>query len=92
MCTSVYTYIRSVSMYLHVCSSSLKATEQSSTRRSSTAVIELTIADLNDNFPVFVQPKYTMYVTENTRVSEGVLTVTAEDIDGVRGWSGCCAA
>ena len=79
-------------MYLHVCSSSLKATEQSSTQRSSTAVIELTIADLNDNFPVFVQSKYTMNVTENTRVNERVLTVTAEDIDGVRGWSGCCVA
>ena len=70
------------------CPSSSQATEISSTERSATAIIDLTIADLNDNFPVFARQKYTMSVTENTRVNETLLTVTAVDIDGVRGWGG----
>ena len=51
------------------------------TVQSSTAVVNISINDLNDNLPVFSQESYTRDLPENTTVNSIVLQVSATDND-----------
>ncbi|KAL8591923.1 hypothetical protein ACOMHN_039976 [Nucella lapillus] len=50
-------------------------------RRSSTAVVYVTITDVNDNKPVFVQPRYEASVSENAIRLTSILRLNATDKD-----------
>ena len=50
-------------------------------RRTSEATISVTVTDVNDNSPVFVDSPYTIRVPEHTSVSTFLLQVVAEDLD-----------
>ncbi|XP_031221342.1 protocadherin gamma-A8 isoform X6 [Mastomys coucha] len=50
-------------------------------RRSSTALIQVTVLDTNDNAPVFDQPVYRVKVLENVAPGTLLLTVRASDPD-----------
>ncbi|XP_047016906.1 protocadherin beta-16 isoform X21 [Ictalurus punctatus] len=50
-------------------------------QRSGTAVIHITVLDANDNVPVFSQPVYKVFLTENAPIGTEVVTVSAEDAD-----------
>ena len=57
-----------------------------STRLSSTAIVNVTITDVNDNKPVFVPALYTVRVREDLPVGAVITTLTAHDLDeGVNG-------
>uniref|UniRef100_A0A8D1ZLJ6 Cadherin domain-containing protein n=1 Tax=Sus scrofa TaxID=9823 RepID=A0A8D1ZLJ6_PIG len=49
--------------------------------RSGSATIHVTVADINDNAPVFTQPEYHVSVRENMPVGSRLLTVKATDPD-----------
>ncbi|XP_036069862.1 protocadherin alpha-2 isoform X10 [Oryzias melastigma] len=54
--------------------------------RSGSLMITVNVLDVNDNTPIFSQPLYKAYVTENTRFQTSILTVRATDMDeGVNG-------
>ncbi|XP_047016908.1 protocadherin beta-16 isoform X23 [Ictalurus punctatus] len=50
-------------------------------QRSGTAVIHITVLDANDNVPVFSQPVYKVFLTENAPIGTEVVTVSAVDAD-----------
>lgn len=50
-------------------------------RRTSEATISVTVIDVNDNSPVFVDAPYSVRVPEHTNISTFLLQVTAEDLD-----------
>ncbi|GMR47848.1 hypothetical protein PMAYCL1PPCAC_18043 [Pristionchus mayeri] len=49
--------------------------------RESTALIELSLIDVNDNSPVFDQPQYNISVLENTTLPAVIAVVHAKDAD-----------
>uniref|UniRef100_A0A8C5MD56 Cadherin domain-containing protein n=1 Tax=Leptobrachium leishanense TaxID=445787 RepID=A0A8C5MD56_9ANUR len=49
--------------------------------RTGTAVISITVTDVNDNFPIFTQDIYKVSVSENTPINTTILHVTATDQD-----------
>lgn len=54
--------------------------------RTGSAVVEITVLDVNDNPPVFSQQEYIDNVIENTVINNPVITVVAEDDDaGING-------
>ncbi|CAL4113150.1 unnamed protein product, partial [Meganyctiphanes norvegica] len=57
------------------------ATDGGSPPLSSTAIVNITITDVNDNPPVFNQPFYKVSALENTKVGEVILKISATDID-----------
>ncbi|XP_052011300.1 protocadherin gamma-A9 isoform X12 [Apodemus sylvaticus] len=59
----------------------LTATDGGDPRRSSTALIQVTVLDTNDNAPVFDQPVYRVKVFENVDPGTLLLTVRASDPD-----------
>ncbi|CAG2214164.1 unnamed protein product [Mytilus edulis] len=70
----------------------LVATEKGKSNVSSdqTCIINITINDINDNYPVFTALSYTAYASEYSSdklfESESILNVTATDLDsGIRG-------
>lgn len=64
----------------------LTAVDGGSPQRSSTAVIQITVLDANDNNPVFSQAVYEATLPENSPVDTVVVTVSATDADeGVNG-------
>ena len=50
-------------------------------RRTSEATISVTVIDVNDNSPVFVDAPYSVRVPEHTNISTFLLQVVAEDLD-----------
>lgn len=50
-------------------------------RRTSEATIEVTILDVNDNSPIFLESPYSVRVAENANISSFILQVIAEDSD-----------
>ncbi|XP_053320130.1 protocadherin-10-like isoform X1 [Spea bombifrons] len=44
-------------------------------------IINVQVTDINDNIPTFVQPSYTVYVTENNPPGASICSVTALDPD-----------
>ncbi|CAO2593822.1 Protocadherin gamma-A8 [Lemmus lemmus] len=59
----------------------LTASDGGDPRRSSTALIQITVLDTNDNAPVFDQPVYRVKVLENVTPGTLLLTVRASDPD-----------
>ena len=49
--------------------------------RSSTALIGITVLDINDHAPVFSKQLYSAQVTENNRLEEFIIKVEASDAD-----------
>ena len=50
-------------------------------RRTSEATIDITITDVNDNSPIFVDSPYSVRVPEYTNIGTFLLQVVAEDLD-----------
>ncbi|XP_027710091.1 protocadherin beta-5-like [Vombatus ursinus] len=64
----------------------LTAMDGGSPSRSGTAQVRVTIVDVNDNAPVFVQSKYQVQIPENSPIDSLVVTVAAQDLDaGING-------
>ncbi|XP_047016930.2 protocadherin beta-15 isoform X47 [Ictalurus punctatus] len=47
----------------------------------STTTLNIKVADINDNFPVFEQQTYSAYVAENNKPGNSISSVTARDPD-----------
>ena len=60
---------------------SISATDNGRTPRSGTATINVTVTDVNDNAPYFLQPTYSVTVLENATVGSEILAVSARDAD-----------
>ncbi|XP_044517759.1 protocadherin beta-15-like [Gracilinanus agilis] len=59
----------------------LTAIDGGSPPRSGTACIRIVVVDINDNAPVFVQPRYEVQIPENNSIGSLVVTVSARDLD-----------
>ncbi|XP_066572831.1 protocadherin gamma-A6 isoform X18 [Amia ocellicauda] len=59
----------------------ITATDEGSPPLSSSKTIHLSIADINDNSPVFDQQAYSAYVTENNTPGSSICSVLARDPD-----------
>jgi hypothetical protein len=53
----------------------------SQTCHSDSIIIDVTVVDVNDNYPVFDSPSYSVRVREDTRIGTPVLRVAATDRD-----------
>uniref|UniRef100_A0A8C6T696 Cadherin domain-containing protein n=1 Tax=Neogobius melanostomus TaxID=47308 RepID=A0A8C6T696_9GOBI len=59
----------------------ITATDEGSPPLSSSKTVHLTVADINDNPPVFEEQSYSAYVTENNKPGSSLCTVAARDPD-----------
>ncbi|XP_041929635.1 protocadherin 2 gamma 28 isoform X35 [Alosa sapidissima] len=59
----------------------ITATDEGSPPLSSSKTIHLSIADVNDNPPVFLQKSYSAHITENNKQGASVCSVAASDPD-----------
>ncbi|TRY91308.1 hypothetical protein DNTS_030125 [Danionella cerebrum] len=59
----------------------LTARDLGSPPRSTRKTILVQVSDINDNPPRFIQPSYTVYVTENNAPGASICSVTAMDPD-----------
>ncbi|XP_043845569.1 protocadherin beta-16-like [Dromiciops gliroides] len=59
----------------------LTAIDGGSPPRSGTAQVRITVVDINDNTPVFAQPRYEVQIPENSPIGSLVVTVSARDLD-----------
>ncbi|KAM9356718.1 uncharacterized protein ABDE67_004302 [Symphorus nematophorus] len=59
----------------------ITATDEGSPPLSSTKTVQLSVADINDNPPVFEEQSYSAYVTENNKPGSTLCSVTARDPD-----------
>ncbi|KAJ4945508.1 hypothetical protein JOQ06_023192 [Pogonophryne albipinna] len=59
----------------------ITATDEGSPPLSSSKTIQLSVADINDNPPVFEEQSYSAYVTENNKPGSTLCSVTARDPD-----------
>ncbi|XP_043982236.1 protocadherin beta-16-like isoform X26 [Gambusia affinis] len=57
------------------------ATDEGSPPLSSSKTIQLSVADINDNPPVFEEQSYSAYVSENNKPGSSLCTVSAGDPD-----------
>ncbi|XP_032411703.1 protocadherin gamma-A10-like [Xiphophorus hellerii] len=57
------------------------ATDEGSPPLSSSKTIHLSVADINDNPPVFEEQSYSAYVSENNKPGSSLCTVSARDPD-----------
>uniref|UniRef100_A0A3B5PUH2 Cadherin domain-containing protein n=1 Tax=Xiphophorus maculatus TaxID=8083 RepID=A0A3B5PUH2_XIPMA len=57
------------------------ATDQGSPPLSSSKTIQLSVADINDNPPVFEEQSYSAYVSENNKPGSTLCSVSAQDPD-----------
>uniref|UniRef100_A0A3B5QIL2 Cadherin domain-containing protein n=1 Tax=Xiphophorus maculatus TaxID=8083 RepID=A0A3B5QIL2_XIPMA len=57
------------------------ATDEGSPSLSSSKTIQLSVADINDNPPVFEEQSYSAYVSENNKPGSSLCTVSAQDPD-----------
>ncbi|KAK2849135.1 hypothetical protein Q5P01_008969 [Channa striata] len=57
------------------------ATDEGSPPLSSSKTVQLSVADINDNSPVFEEQSYSAYVTENNKAGSTLCSVTARDPD-----------
>ncbi|KAF0300496.1 Cadherin-23 [Amphibalanus amphitrite] len=55
-------------------------------KRSSQALVLVTVTDINDNQPLFGQKTYEVEVSEETYYPTVIATITARDIDSERGY------
>ncbi|XP_034453247.1 protocadherin gamma-A4-like isoform X38 [Hippoglossus hippoglossus] len=59
----------------------ITATDEGSPPHSSSKTVQLSVADINDNPPVFEEQSYSAYVTENNKPGSTLCSVTARDPD-----------
>ncbi|XP_024919119.1 protocadherin gamma-A11-like [Cynoglossus semilaevis] len=59
----------------------VSATDEGSPPLSSSKTVHLSVADINDNPPVFEEQSYSAYVTENNKPGSTLCSVTARDPD-----------
>ncbi|XP_033989930.1 protocadherin beta-15-like [Trematomus bernacchii] len=59
----------------------ITATDEGSPPLSSSKTVQLSVADINDNPPVFEEQSYSAYVTENNKPGSTLYSVTARDPD-----------
>uniref|UniRef100_A0A667WW72 Cadherin domain-containing protein n=1 Tax=Myripristis murdjan TaxID=586833 RepID=A0A667WW72_9TELE len=59
----------------------ITATDEGSPPLSSSKIVQLSVADVNDNPPVFEEQSYSAYVTENNKPGSALCSVTARDPD-----------
>ncbi|XP_053285327.1 protocadherin beta-16-like [Pleuronectes platessa] len=59
----------------------ITATDEGSPPLSSSKTVQLSVADINDNPPVFEEQSYSAYVTENNKPGSTLSSVTARDPD-----------
>uniref|UniRef100_A0A3B5QEZ0 Protocadherin gamma subfamily B, 4 n=1 Tax=Xiphophorus maculatus TaxID=8083 RepID=A0A3B5QEZ0_XIPMA len=59
----------------------ITATDEGSPPLSSSKTIHLSVADINDNPPVFEEQSYSTYVSENNKPGSSLCTVSARDPD-----------
>uniref|UniRef100_UPI003AAC3819 protocadherin beta-15-like n=1 Tax=Centroberyx gerrardi TaxID=166262 RepID=UPI003AAC3819 len=59
----------------------ITATDEGSPPLSSSKSVQLSVADVNDNPPVFEEQSYSIYVTENNKPGSTLCSVTARDPD-----------
>nr|XP_046180227.1 protocadherin gamma-A4-like isoform X18 [Oncorhynchus gorbuscha] len=59
----------------------ITATDEGSPPLSSSKSVQLSVADVNDNPPVFEEQSYKAHVTENNKPGSSVCSVTAQDPD-----------
>ncbi|KAM9740584.1 protocadherin gamma-A12-like isoform 29-T29 [Menidia menidia] len=59
----------------------ITATDEGSPPLSSSKTVELSVADINDNPPVFEEQSYSAYVTENNKPGSTLCSVNARDPD-----------
>ncbi|KAM8847854.1 protocadherin beta-15-like isoform 9-T9 [Synchiropus picturatus] len=59
----------------------ITATDEGSPPLSSSKTVHLSVADINDNPPVFEEQPYSAYVTENNKPGSSLCSVTARDPD-----------
>ncbi|XP_044060644.1 protocadherin gamma-A4-like isoform X21 [Siniperca chuatsi] len=59
----------------------ITATDEGSPPLSSSKTVELSVADINDNPPVFEEQSYSAYVAENNKPGSTLSSVTARDPD-----------
>ncbi|KAF3838367.1 hypothetical protein F7725_010135 [Dissostichus mawsoni] len=59
----------------------ITATDEGSPPLSSSKTVQLSVADINDNPPVFEEQCYSSYVTENNKPGSTLCSVTARDPD-----------
>ncbi|XP_023184226.1 protocadherin gamma-A10-like isoform X38 [Xiphophorus maculatus] len=59
----------------------ITATDEGSPPLSSSKTIHLSVADINDNPPVFEEQSYSAYVSENNKPGSSLCTVSAQDPD-----------
>ncbi|XP_042275294.1 protocadherin gamma-A12-like isoform X11 [Thunnus maccoyii] len=59
----------------------ITATDEGSPPLSSSKTVQLSVADINDNPPVFEEQTYSAYVTENNKPGSTLCSVTARDPD-----------
>ncbi|XP_034453234.1 protocadherin gamma-A12-like isoform X26 [Hippoglossus hippoglossus] len=59
----------------------ITATDEGSPPLSSSKTVQLSVADINDNPPVFEEQSYSAYVTENNKPGSTLCSVTARDPD-----------
>ncbi|XP_062282148.1 protocadherin beta-16-like [Scomber scombrus] len=59
----------------------ITATDEGSPPLSSSKTVQLSVADINDNAPVFEEQSYSAYVTENNKPGSTLCSVTARDPD-----------
>uniref|UniRef100_A0A7N6FB85 Cadherin domain-containing protein n=1 Tax=Anabas testudineus TaxID=64144 RepID=A0A7N6FB85_ANATE len=59
----------------------ISATDEGSPPLSSCKTVQLSVADINDNPPVFEEQSYSAYVSENNKPGSTLCSVTARDPD-----------
>ncbi|KAK7922728.1 hypothetical protein WMY93_009630 [Mugilogobius chulae] len=59
----------------------ITATDEGSPPLSSSKTVHLTVADINDNPPVFEEQSYSAHVTENNKPGSTLCSVAARDPD-----------
>ncbi|XP_043982269.1 protocadherin beta-16-like [Gambusia affinis] len=59
----------------------ITATDEGSPPLSSSKTIQLSVADINDNPPLFQEQSYSAYVSENNKPGSSLCTVSAQDPD-----------
>ncbi|TWW55578.1 Protocadherin gamma-A2 [Takifugu flavidus] len=59
----------------------IRATDEGSPPLSSSKTLHLSVADINDNPPVFEEESYSAYVSENNRAGSTLCSVSAGDPD-----------
>ncbi|XP_029298083.1 protocadherin Fat 2-like [Cottoperca gobio] len=59
----------------------ISATDEGSPSLSSSKTVQLSVADINDNPPVFEEQSYSAYVSENNKPGSTLCSVTARDPD-----------